>query len=73
MMRAASSSGIVRDMGAVDRSTVFRRAVLDLSEEPTPVNVRRYLAASRLLDRDAAQRRSREGQAVNMLRKESDR
>ena len=73
MMRAASSSGIVRDMGAVDRSTVFRRAVLDLSEEPTPVNVRRYLAASRLLARDAAQWRSREGQAVNMLRKESDR
>ena len=73
VMRAASSSGIFRAMGAVDRSTVFRRAVLDLSEEPTPVNVRRYLAASRLLARDAAQRRSREGQAVNMLRKESDR
>jgi hypothetical protein len=73
LMRAASSCGIVRAMGAVDRSTVFRRAVLDLSEEPTPVNVRRYLAASRLLARDAAQRRSRKAQAVNVSRKESDR
>ena len=30
--------------------TMFREAVLDLAEEPTPVNVRRYLAASRMLD-----------------------
>ena len=73
VMRTASSSGIVTAMGAVDRSTMFRRAVLDLSEEPTPVNVRRYLVASRLLARDAAQRRSRPDQAVNTLRKEADR
>jgi hypothetical protein len=52
---------------------MFRRAVLDLSEQPTPVNVRRYLVASRLLARDAAQRRSRPDQAVNTLRKEADR
>jgi len=51
-MRQASSSGIVAGIDALDRSSVFRRAVLDLSAEPTPVNVRRYLAASRLLDRD---------------------
>jgi len=55
-------------MGAVDRTTVFRRAVLDLSEEPTPVNVRRYLAASRLLDREALRRRS-----PTQPRKESER
>jgi hypothetical protein len=50
-MRPASRSSIVVGMGALDYSTVFRRAVLDLSAEPTTVNVRRYLAASRLLDR----------------------
>jgi hypothetical protein len=32
---------------------MFREAVLDLSDAPTPVNVQRYLAASRLLDRSA--------------------
>jgi hypothetical protein len=31
--------------------SIFLEAVLDLSDEATPVNVRRYLAASRLLDR----------------------
>jgi hypothetical protein len=29
----------------------FREAVLDLSDEPSPINVQRYLAASRSLDR----------------------
>jgi hypothetical protein len=32
----------------------FRRAVLDLNEEPTPLNVRRYLAASELLERQVS-------------------
>ena len=50
-MRLACNSGIVAGMGALDYSTVFRMAVLDLSAEPTPANLRRYLAASRLLDR----------------------
>ena len=30
---------------------LFREAVHDLAEEPTAVNVQRYLAASRILDR----------------------
>jgi hypothetical protein len=33
--------------------TLFREAVHDLAEEPTPVNVQRYLAASQILDRAA--------------------
>jgi hypothetical protein len=53
-------------MGALDGSTAFRKAVLDLSAEPTPVNVRRYLAASRLLERDAAR-------LAPPVKKESDR
>jgi hypothetical protein len=52
--RSAGGSGIVNVMGARDGSNAFRKAVLDLSAEPTPVNVRRYLTASRLLERDAA-------------------
>jgi N-formylglutamate amidohydrolase len=32
----------------------FHRAVLDLNEEPTPLNVRRYLAASELLERQVS-------------------
>jgi hypothetical protein len=30
--------------------TLFRDAVLDLSDEPSELNVERYLAASRLLE-----------------------
>ena len=30
---------------------LFREAVHDLAEEPTPVNPQRYLAASQILDR----------------------
>jgi hypothetical protein len=30
---------------------LFREAVHDLAEEPTPANVQRYLAASQILDR----------------------
>jgi hypothetical protein len=45
------------------RLRLFREAVLELSDEPTPRNLRRYLAASRLLDAGAAReshdRRSR--------------
>ena len=33
----------------LDARAAFKEAVLDFSEEPTPVNARRYLAASRLL------------------------
>jgi hypothetical protein len=36
-------------MPPLDPKTAFRKAVLDLAEEPTPLNARRYLAASRLL------------------------
>jgi hypothetical protein len=32
----------------------FHEALLDLADEPTPRNVRRYLAASLLLERAAA-------------------
>jgi hypothetical protein len=32
-----------------DPQAVFRKAVLDLADEPTPVNVRRYMAASLVL------------------------
>ena len=66
VMRSAGGSGIVNGMGALDGSIAFRKAVLDLSAEPTPVNVRRYLAASRLLERDAAR-------LAPPVRKESDR
>jgi hypothetical protein len=66
VMRSAGGSGIVNVMGALDGSTAFRKAVLDLSAEPTPVNVQRYLAASRLLERDAAR-------LAPPVRKESDR
>lgn len=59
VMRSEGSCGIVTFMAALAGPTAFRNAVLDLSAEPTPVNVRRYLAASRLLDRDAARTRSR--------------
>lgn len=31
--------------------TLFREAVHDLAEEPTTMNVQRYLAASQILDR----------------------
>jgi hypothetical protein len=45
------------------RLCLFREAVLQLNDEPTPRNLRRYLAASRLLDAGAAReshdRRSR--------------
>jgi hypothetical protein len=37
-----------------DSNALFHDAVNDLAEAPTPVNVRRYLVASRLLERDRA-------------------
>jgi hypothetical protein len=40
-------------MRSLDRQAAFREAVLDLAAEATPTNVRRYLAASRLLDAGA--------------------
>jgi hypothetical protein len=36
----------------------LRRAINDLSADPTPLNVRRYLAASRLVDLAAAAHRA---------------
>jgi hypothetical protein len=45
---------IVADMQLLNAHVTFREAVLDLAEEATPRNVRRYLAASLLLDRPAA-------------------
>jgi hypothetical protein len=46
----------VRHRGGMTRShaeTLFREAVHDLAEEPNPVNVGRYLAASQILERAA--------------------
>jgi hypothetical protein len=37
-----------------DSHALFHETVHELAAEPTPANVRRYLAASRLLDRDRA-------------------
>jgi hypothetical protein len=41
-------------MRSVDPQTAFREAVLEVADEATPVSVRRYLAASRLLEGAAA-------------------
>ena len=38
---------IVVPMQLLDRQAAFRAAVLDLSDEPTPTNVRRYLSDGR--------------------------
>jgi hypothetical protein len=46
-------SAIVGSMNVTRSYPLFREAVLDLAAEPTPVNVRRYLAASRILTRSA--------------------
>jgi hypothetical protein len=46
-------------MQPTDRQAAFREAVLALNEEPTITNVRRYLAASRLLELDPARAPSR--------------
>jgi hypothetical protein len=46
----------VRHRGGMTRShaeTLFREAVHELAEEPNPMNVRRYLAASQILERAA--------------------
>jgi hypothetical protein len=40
---------MVAAMTPLDPKTAFREAVLDFAEEPTPLNARRYLAASFLL------------------------
>jgi hypothetical protein len=40
---------MVAAMPLLDPKTAFREAVLDFAEEPTPLNARRYLAASLLL------------------------
>jgi hypothetical protein len=40
---------MVAAMPPLDPKTAFREAVLDFAEEPTPLNARRYLAASLLL------------------------
>ena len=46
----------VRHRGGMTRShaeALFRGAVHDLADEPNPMNVRRYLAASQILERAA--------------------
>jgi hypothetical protein len=49
----------VAAMQPLDPRQVFRRAIHDLAEEPTPENVVRYLAASRLLERGAIDGRTK--------------
>jgi hypothetical protein len=49
-MTRATTCDIVAPMRLLDPYPAFRGAVHDLAAEPTPINVRRYLAASRLLD-----------------------
>jgi hypothetical protein len=46
-------SAIVAGMTRSRAQTLFREAVQDLADEPTPVNVQRYLAASQILERVA--------------------
>jgi hypothetical protein len=47
---------------------LFREAVHDLAEEPNPLNVQRYLAASQILDRAGpAEPAASEGQRVGAL------
>jgi hypothetical protein len=56
--REDTTSG-VRDrqgMKPFDPDRAFRAAVRDLAEDATPLNVRRYLAASALLERATDQR-----------------
>jgi len=54
-------------MQRLSAHAAFRAAVLDLAEEPTPTNARRYLVASRLLEE--AQARAREGDAASSSRR----
>jgi hypothetical protein len=42
--------------GRIEPRAAFKQAVLDLSEAPTPLNARRYLAASQLLEQTAPSR-----------------
>jgi hypothetical protein len=49
-MPGATACDIVAPVPSPHLQATFREAVRDLSAEPTPTNVRRYLAASRLLD-----------------------
>lgn len=51
-MTDATRCDIVPTMQSLDRYAAFVEAVLDLSDEPTPTNLRRYSAASRLLNLD---------------------
>ena len=44
---------MVLSMQPFDQHAAFQQAVLDLSDAPTPANVRRYLAASALLEHGA--------------------
>jgi hypothetical protein len=42
-------------MNASRSYTLFRQAVLELIELPTPENVQRYLAASRILEHESVE------------------
>jgi hypothetical protein len=66
-MTGAAYSDIVKRMQTTNRQTAFHEAVLDLNEAPTPANVCRYLAASRLLEQPSrGKRRQRTGAAVEL-------
>jgi hypothetical protein len=67
--RRDDAASAVRHPGGMTRShaeTLFRDAVHDLADEPTAVNVRRYLAASQILER-AAEAEPAEDQPVEAL------
>jgi len=51
-------------MTLLHAQTLFREAVHDLAEEPSTVNVQRYLAASQILDRAAAKGEDQRAEAL---------
>jgi hypothetical protein len=65
-------SAIVAGMTLSHAQTLFREAVHDLAEEPTPVNVQRYLAASQILDRAAQAEPAATNSGSNHLAKGED-
>jgi len=51
-------------MTLLHAQTLFREAVHDLADEPSTVNVQRYLAASQILDRAAAKGEDQRAEAL---------
>ena len=51
-------------MTLLHAQTLFREAVHDLADEPSTVNVQRYLAASQILDRSAAKGEDQRAEAL---------